>query len=524
MAAAVPSATAIAAPTAATDAGPLGWVDIGAVKASGIDFLLPLDDGYFGWEAYGAKDYPTGWFSSDGESWTHSLLAKEITPCPGWKARPDGEVTDGATNGKAVVLVGLEYAPEATTCGDWQATAWVTSDGASWQRAPGFAAENGGNSWAHDVWATPTGWEAAITGPSGITIWQSADGLAWTQVAQVAKPESSIGAHASGPDGTRLLVIGDDQTETSRLLASTNGRDWLDADRLPMSPREIAHIQAPEEGSRRWIVVTSDEGGDRSAVWTSTDLKDWDGGPFPMPSVEGIKDTTYGLLAFGADPCHDTGGPCETDPSEYFLSPDGKAWAPLDAAVAAVTFVEGRAGVVGIGAFDPKAEGGAKRVWRLEPYSAAEAVLFSGMRPDARFACAARRTGLPAHALAGVECSPHVAGVDRIGAYLFGQQDEMVDAYLQRLADNGVKPRSGSCPKRAGETSYVPEQAALSPYRYGCFLNEFGNANYRFTVPDDRVYVGVLGTDESWKRLHDWAWRGNQDTPGSPTVWRAPVP
>ena len=58
------------------------------------------------------------------------------------------------------------------------------------------------------------------------------------------------------------------------------------------------------------------------------------------------------------------------------------------------------------------------------------------------------------------------------------------------------------------------------PYRYGCYFNEFGVANYRFTDPDYLVYVGILGTGKDIKRLNDWAWRGNQDTPGAPTVWR----
>jgi hypothetical protein len=98
----------------------------------------------------------------------------------------------------------------------------------------------------------------------------------------------------------------------------------------------------------------------------------------------------------------------------------------------------------------------------------------------------------------------------------------LLDTYFQRLGDNGVKPRSGSCPDRAGEVSYVPgdEGASVGPYRYGCYVNEFGVANYRFTDPEYLVYVGILGTGKDMKRLHDWAWRGNQDVPGAPTVWR----
>jgi N-acetylneuraminic acid mutarotase len=158
-------------------------------------------------------------------------------------------------------------------------------------------------------------------------------------------------------------------------------------------------------------------------------------------------------------------------------------------------------------------------------YTEDEAYLLSGLRSDARFACAARRVDLPAGAVAGVECSPEVDLVDRIGVYLFTAQDELLEAYFDRLADYGVEPGSGSCPKGAGEHAYVPGDSGptIGPYRYGCYLNEFGNANYRFTVPNSLVYVGILGTGESLPALHEWAWLGNRDTPGSPTVWRGQV-
>jgi hypothetical protein len=239
-----------------------------------------------------------------------------------------------------------------------------------------------------------------------------------------------------------------------------------------------------------------------------------------MPVVGELAHTTHGLVALGLDPCRDTGGPCPTDPPQYFLSPDGATWTPLNAAVDADGFVEGAAGVIGIGR--AKAEGETQPVLRLEPYSDDEVYLFNGLRPDARFACAARRTDLPPRATAGVECSPQVDGVDRVGAYRFADGGDLLDTYFSRLADNGVKRRSGSCPERAGEVAYVPgdDETNVSSYRYGCYLNEFGVANYRFTAPDSLVYVGILGTGKNLKRLHDWAWRDNQDQPGSPTVWR----
>jgi hypothetical protein len=518
-AAPIASATPLPSKPATADTRPLGWVKVAEVKAHGVDALLALDGGYLGWEATGDEGYPVARYSSDGLTWTHAELAKEVTPCPGWAARPDGEVSGGATNGESVVLVGLEYAPGHATCGTWQAAAWVTTDGTSWQRAPGFAPSGDGNAWAHDVWATPTGWEAAVTGPNSITIWQSADGLTWTSAAEVAKGDTGVGWHASAADGTRLLVINDDSTDTSHLLMSKDGRDWRQIDGPPPTHGAIARILAPDLDTQSWIVVTTEDDAERSTIWTSTDLGHWESAPFPMPAVESIVHTAYGLLAFGSDPCRETGSTCDTDPSQYFLSPDGNAWTPLDAAVDPVTFIEGGAGVIGIGY--PKEGEDAQSVWRLEPYSAEEASIFTGLRPDARFACAARREDLPAGAVAGVECSPQVKGIDRIGVYQFASRDDLLETYFARLAEAGVKPRSGSCPEGPGEAAYTPgdSEADVAPYRNGCFVNEFGNANYRFTAPGAMVYVGILGKGKDLAALHDWAWRGNQDVPGSPTVW-----
>ena len=273
---------------AAVAAGPLGWVKVGDLKAGRIDTLLAVHGGYLGWEATGDEGYPVARYSSDGLTWTHADLAEKVTPCPGWTARPDGEVSAGATNGNAAVLVGLEYGPTATTCGNWQAAAWVTSDGTSWKRAPGFAPAIDGSAWSEDVWATPDGWEAAVKSPNTITIWRSADGLSWTSGAVVAKGDAGIGARASAADGTRLLVVYDNAAESSRLLMSKDGQDWTEVAGPPPTHGGIARILAPDVDTRPWIVVTTEDDAGKSTIWTSTDLEHWDSAPFPMPSVESI--------------------------------------------------------------------------------------------------------------------------------------------------------------------------------------------------------------------------------------------
>jgi hypothetical protein len=37
------------------------------------------------------------------------------------------------------------------------------------------------------------------------------------------------------------------------------------------------------------------------------------------------------------------------------------------------------------------------------------------------------------------------------------------------------------------------------------------------------VYIGVLGRTADMRALVDFAWRGNQDTPGGPTLWSEPT-
>ncbi len=65
---------------------------------------------------------------------------------------------------------------------------------------------------------------------------------------------------------------------------------------------------------------------------------------------------------------------------------------------------------------------------------------------------------------------------------------------------------------------YTPGEGVV-PARDGCFINDQGYANYRATLPWSLVYIGILGTSDDMAALSDFAWLGNQDTPGSPTLW-----
>jgi hypothetical protein len=156
---------------------------------------------------------------------------------------------------------------------------------------------------------------------------------------------------------------------------------------------------------------------------------------------------------------------------------------------------------------------------------AEEGYLIAGVRTAAAVDCAPRHSDLPARAIAGIECVPDDGIAERVGVYRFATADDLLATYSERMAEAGVPLGSGGCFSGPGETNYVPGPTDLTvPYREGCFINEFGFANYRATYPDERVYVGILGSASGTAALQRWAWLGNQDQPGNPTIWRNPGP
>jgi hypothetical protein len=85
----------------------------------------------------------------------------------------------------------------------------------------------------------------------------------------------------------------------------------------------------------------------------------------------------------------------------------------------------------------------------------------------------------------------------------------------------GVERDHGGCIDGEGEGAYVPYEGQ-SPDRDGCFVNAEGYANYRATISGNHVYIGILGRSADMRALDDFAWLGNQDTPGTPTLWMTP--
>ncbi len=179
----------------ALDASAAHWTKLGVASGSGA--LVGFDGGYV---ALGSLPHagppgsePAAFFSADGVSWAGAPLASMVPNCPDWGPAgaedvPDAEVRAIATNGSEIVIVGEEAPHDAAGCANVAASvrpvAWYSTDGRAWQRSAPF--EVGGlNARATAVWAISNGWQTAVEGAvtGTITIWESTDGLAWSQAA-----------------------------------------------------------------------------------------------------------------------------------------------------------------------------------------------------------------------------------------------------------------------------------------------------------------------------------------------------
>lgn len=152
--------------------------------------------------------------------------------------------------------------------------------------------------------------------------------------------------------------------------------------------------------------------------------------------------------------------------------------------------------------------------------TADERYLLDGVRRGA-IDCAPVRDELPPGATAGIECESDDPAVARIGFYRFPDDASMLDAYFDRMRAEGVEIETGGCDDEEGEGAYIPDEG-LSLDRDGCFVNAEGYANYRATRSGSHIYIGILGRTADMGALADFAWKGNMDTPGQPTLWSEP--
>jgi hypothetical protein len=154
-------------------------------------------------------------------------------------------------------------------------------------------------------------------------------------------------------------------------------------------------------------------------------------------------------------------------------------------------------------------------------FSKAEKYLIGGIMRGESDCSPVRGTRLPGDAIAGIDCDLVGSPAARMGFYLFKNEADMLDAYLARMAAEGIELESGGCFEVEGEASYIPWAGDdIGPYRHGCFINDEGYGNYRATLPGSHVYFGLLGRSANVSSLYEWTFYGNHDTPSFPTLWQ----
>jgi hypothetical protein len=158
----------------------------------------------------------------------------------------------------------------------------------------------------------------------------------------------------------------------------------------------------------------------------------------------------------------------------------------------------------------------------------AEAHLLQGARLDLQTRCQPLRDPLPERALAGVDCHPDSDVVGRVRLYLFETQADLLDAYLAWAGAHAIPLGSaeGSClPGGASEGAWLPGdgQPEVHPERTACYLDPTGLAHASLTLPPF-VLTELDGAVGDAPAVDRFAWLGNQDQPGAPTIWRAEGP
>ena len=154
-----------------------------------------------------------------------------------------------------------------------------------------------------------------------------------------------------------------------------------------------------------------------------------------------------------------------------------------------------------------------------------EAALLHGARMDLQGKCAPLRTSLPAGATGAIECTTASDLAARVSMFMFDTQGQLLDAYNAVVASEAIEPRSngGRCePAGASEGGYVPgdgHPGVVVVERGACWADAAGITHYVATVPpfvlvqvDGREGTLIGGTER-------FAWLGNQDAPGGPTLW-----
>lgn len=155
-------------------------------------------------------------------------------------------------------------------------------------------------------------------------------------------------------------------------------------------------------------------------------------------------------------------------------------------------------------------------------FTRAEKYLIDGiMRGESDCSPVRGDDALPGAAIAGVVCDLVGTPVSQMGFYLFKNDADMLDVYMARVSVENLVVDSGACAPGEGEGAYIAYgEDEFAPARNACFVNDQGYGNYRATLSGEHVYFGLLGRTKAMRTLADWAWLGNEDVPGRPTLWQ----
>jgi hypothetical protein len=259
----------------------------------------------------------TAWTSSDGATWDQLLS-------PAFSGEP--------LRATAIVHWSRGFAVAGYTGAEVGAASpafWRSADGLTWQRAAVPADPFGGRPVA--IAAGGPGLVAVGSGSSDANgpaaIWVSPDGAAWERVA--ASPvlaDVRLRAVASVPD-LGLVAVGEDRSgSVGAILLSSDGRTWR---RAPTAgsigePGTQVRLDAVTPGGPGVVVLgTADEGVQygEAAVWTSTDGATWTrtagGAAFADAELTAVAPFDGDLIAVG-----DRGAP-DTYIATVWTSPPG---------------------------------------------------------------------------------------------------------------------------------------------------------------------------------------------------------
>ena len=156
--------------------------------------------------------------------------------------------------------------------------------------------------------------------------------------------------------------------------------------------------------------------------------------------------------------------------------------------------------------------------------SEGEAMLLGGIRTDLQAACGPVREDLPQGAVASAGCVPAKDEAAYVRFDMFDDQTTMIDSYTELLQAAGVEPMAnqGSCFEvELAEGPWIPTQDPAAPAeRNACWMDADGLPIYMVTQPP-YVLVTVTGTRGTGLGIvQQYAWLGNEDVPGAPTLWR----